>query len=288
MLERDIVKSLLEVEDLPTLPAVMNQILETVASETSSAQDLTAILECDHAISARILKLANSAFYGLRHKPDTIKRAVVVVGFEAVRMLALATSVFDSLSKRKQFALNPEDFWLHSLGSAKACQLLAKAVGGVESPDACFTAGLLHDMGKYILALALKEQYQTVVEEAQQSAKALHEVEQERLGATHAAVGMWMGGRWNLPELFKDVMGFQYLLQEYKGPLKTEVALAAVSSDLSRKAGFGDAGDCDPVDLGPQRLERVGFEEDQVNAVLDELAEYEHEARQFLEELRGT
>lgn len=288
MLEQDIVKKLLEVEDMPTLPAVMNRVLETIESETSSAQDLTAILECDHAISARILRLANSAFYGLRHRPDTIRRAVIVVGFEAVRMLALATSVFDTLSKRKQFALNPEDFWLHSLGAAKAAQLLAGQIRGIESTEACFTAGLLHDMGKYILALVLKEQYQGVVNAAKESKVALHEVEQRELGVTHAAVGMWVGNRWNLPGIVTDVMGYQLRLSEYKGEYRAEVALASVSSDLSRKAGFGDAGDCEGVELGAARFEAIGLDAKRNEEVLAELAEYRQEARQFLDELRDS
>ncbi|HNT36459.1 MAG TPA: HDOD domain-containing protein, partial [bacterium] len=156
MIDRQILVKLLHVQDLPTLPEVMAEILETIADEASSASDLTVLLEQDHAISARVLRLANSAFYGLRTRVDSIRRAVVVIGFDAVRHLALATTVFDALARRQQFALVPEDFWMHSLGAAKAAQIIAGRYCREASSDGCFTAGLLHDLGKYVLALVLK------------------------------------------------------------------------------------------------------------------------------------
>ena len=97
---------LIELHDLPTLPQIVSKLLEAVEDERSSADDVTALLETDHVISARVLRLANSAYYGLRHRVDSIRRAVVVLGFDAVCQLALATSVFKTFSSQRQFALD--------------------------------------------------------------------------------------------------------------------------------------------------------------------------------------
>ncbi|MCP4641829.1 MAG: HDOD domain-containing protein [bacterium] len=287
MINPEIVGRLLEVEDLPTLPAVMNRILATVENEASSAQDLTAILETDHAISARVLRLANSAFYGLRHRADSIRRAVVIIGFEAVRMLALATSVFDTLSGRSQFALDPEDFWLHSLGAAKATQLLATRMGGLESPEGCFTAGLLHDMGKYVLSLVQKEGYVWVVQSAEEREINLHELERDQFGVTHPEIGMWIANRWRFPKLIVDSIGFQHELGQYSGKYPSEVSLIALASDMARAAEFGNGGDFGKPSLRPTDrdlpLSVAGVEE-----ALEELAAFRSEARQFLDLLDAS
>lgn len=285
MLEKDFVRRLLKVEDLPTLPTVMTRILEVLEDEGSSAQDLTEILETDHAISARVLRLANSALYGLRHRADSIRRAVVVIGFDAVRMLALATSVFDTLSQQRQMALDPEEFWLHSLGAAKAAQTLAKKHGGVESVEGCFTAGLLHDMGKYILALTLKDQYRVIVEKAKSEKGLLCDAEHAMLGVTHTHVGAWVGQRWHFPQVIIDAIEHQRHPTEYEGPHRNEVLLVSLASDLSRAAGFGNAGDfANPV-IGSEHLRARGVEPEMYDEAMEQIREYQADARQFLETL---
>lgn len=282
MLEREIARKLLEIENLPTLPAVMMQLLETVESDTSSAEDLTAILERDFAISARILRLANSAFYGLRFKVDTIRRAVVVVGFEAVRMLALATSVFDTLVKRTQFAFDPEEFWLHSLGTAKAAQLLAQKMPVTTSTETCFTVGLLHDIGKYCLALALKLEYVRIVKKAKETECQLYEVERDALQTTHAMAGMWVAQKWRLPPVITDTIGYQHRGSQYVGDYRGELALVVLASEASRAAGFGNAGDYRPPNLRFNPAECPALDAEGIEKTIEELREYCGQARQFL------
>jgi HD-like signal output (HDOD) protein len=155
-------KKLEKNEDLPTLPVIMTKLIDAINDENSSASDLTKIMINDPAMSARVLKMANSAFYGLRFQVDNLKRAIVVLGFETVRMLALSTTILDLFGSRKQLAFEPEDFWLHSLGAAKSAQLLGTKIKTEIVRDTLFTAGLLHDIGKYVLALTLKDEYKSI------------------------------------------------------------------------------------------------------------------------------
>lgn len=120
MIDQQVLDQLLEVYDLPTLPVIMTRILDTLGDDRASASDLTELLRQDHALSARVLRLANSAYYGRREPVETLHRCVVVLGFNQVRNIALATSLFDTFAKRRQFAFDPGDFWMHSFGTAKA------------------------------------------------------------------------------------------------------------------------------------------------------------------------
>jgi len=286
MLNRDVARKLLAVEDLPTLPVVMTQLLDAVENDASNADDLTAILEKDLAISSRVLRLANSAFYGLRHKVDSLRRAVIVIGFDAVRMLALATSVFDAFSRQKQFAFDPEEFWMHSLGAAKAAQLLSKQVPGIASAEGCFTAGLLHDIGKYCLALALKEEYAAAVRRAQQEQTLLKICEQEMLGATHADIGAWLAEKWRLPEMISDGIRYHDQLQEYTGAYAVEVAIVSAANILSLEAGFGHAGDYGPLTIEDASVS-LKLDQAQLESIRESLGGYTDEARRFLGVLKA-
>jgi len=265
----------------------MGKILETVEDETSSAQDLTDLLEQDHAISARLLRLANSAFYGLRFPVDSIRRAVVVIGFDEVQQLALATSVFGALSSREQFALDPEDFWMHSLGTAKAAQMVAKDHLPVKSPGACFTAGLLHDIGKFVLALVLKDEYQEIVLEAKETNRALREVELKRLETTHGEVGQWIAGKWHLPKALPVVMANLHNAANYSGSNAGEVRVVALANDLSRAAEFGVAAEWTPPPLDEAFLAALEIPGETMSALVEELREFRDQTKVLLASLRA-
>ena len=282
MVDQRIVSGLLKIDDLPTLPQVISRIIDLTEDETSSAKDLTAILENDHAISARILRLANSPFYGLAHKVDSIGRAVVLLGFDAVRGLALATTVVEMFARRKQSVLTPEDFWMHSFGAAKAAQMLCAKHCQVASREGCFTIALLHDVGKYLFAIILGDQYLAIVSEAQEARRPLHQAERERLGTDHAELGAWLLDKWCFPEAFRDVIAHLYRRPEYSGPYTAELAVVALAGVLSQRAGFGDAGDWLDPEWDEELLEHLGLSVETVDAVLAEVEPYREETWRFL------
>ena len=282
MIETHVLSQLLNNRDLPTLPEVVSKVLEITGEETSSADDVARLLESDPVISARLLRAANSAFYSLRCQVGSVPRAVTVLGFDAVRGLALSTAVFDSLSRKRQFILNPEDFWMHSLGTAKAAHLLARKYCPSASKDGCFTAGLLHDIGKYILALALKNEYQRVVQTARVSNLALRDVEMEELRTNHAEVGGWIAEEWGFPPVLVEVIRNAICPQQYSGPYQAEVGVVALANGLSRLAGFGCAGDWDESPIKPDLMVSLGLTEEAVEDLVEELGQFRGETQQFL------
>lgn len=287
MIDPSFVAKLLKIHDLPTLPEVMSKVLEAVDNENSSASKLTTILECDHAISARILRLANSAFYGLRYHTDSIQRAIVVVGMEAVKALALATSVFDVFKGKRQFAIDPEDFWMHSLGTAKAAQILCEKHTHLKTCKICFTAGLLHDVGKYVLAIVLEERYAKVVKKAQESGRPLVELESQELNTTHAEVGAWVANHWGFPPVLQHVIEHHHDARLYKGADAAEVLVVSLANDIARVARFGSAGDWRDLSFDDEVFEYFGLDRAALDSLASELDDFREETCQFLELLKG-
>ena len=285
MIDREVVRRLLRVQDLPTLPEVMGEILDAVGDDESTAMDLTAILERDHAISARVLRMANSAFYGLRHEVNSIRHAVIVLGFDAVRLLALAMSVFDAFSHRGPFTIDPKDFWMHSLGAAKAAQLVSERCGWLNASHTCFTSGLLHDIGKYVLALAFKAEYQRVFEIAMHSQRPLEEVEAEQLHTTHAEVGAWIAERWLFPSVMIDVIGNLYRASVYSGPHRREVIAVALANDISCAASYGSAGQPMGQPVDEDLAAMLDLTADDVAGILQDLEQFREETLQFINAL---
>ena len=283
-----IISGLLTIQDLPTLPQVVGRIIATTEDDHASAQDLTHILETDHAISARILRLANSPYYGLSQEVESIRRAVVVLGFDAVRNLALATSVVDVFSQKSQIALTPEDFWMHSFGTAKASQILAESHCRVESPDGCFTSALIHDIGKYLLAIVLENEYLEIAVAAHGRRCDLRDLEIKKMGVDHAEVGSWILNKWHFPLVFTEVVGNLYNIDGYTGMHKRELALVSTANRLSIQAGFGNAGDWSKPSVDPHAMRILGLSSSAVEAVVARARRHRDETREFLEILDIT
>jgi len=232
-----------------------------------------------------VLRLGNSAFYGLRHKVNSIRHAVIVIGFDAVRLLALATSVFDAFSHRSSFSLDPRDFWMHSLGTGKAAQLISERCGWFGSEHTCFTSGLLHDIGKCILALAFKEDYQHVLETAASTQRSLREVEAEQLHTTHDEVGEWIAERWLFPAVMVDVIGNLYRTSVYTGPHKRQVIAVALANDISCAASYGFAGDRKGQPVRKDLASMLDLGSDDIAGIVEDLERFREETLQFMDVL---
>lgn len=177
----------------------MTQVIELVDNPNTTAAQLADFISRDQALTIKILKLANSAFYGFPQKIGTINLAIVVLGFESVKDLGLSASVVE-LFQGDQF--DPEfeigKFWEHSLAVAAGCKILAKGTN-INISGEIFVAGLLHDIGKLVLLRFLGEELKMAVEHARTKKIEFYKSELELLGFSHADVGGWLAEQWNLP-----------------------------------------------------------------------------------------
>jgi HD-like signal output (HDOD) protein len=187
------------VKEIPTLPAVMTHFFDLIDDPTTTAARLASFISYDQSFTIKILKLANSAFYGLSRKVGTVELALLILGFEEVRNLALTVVVVDTFKGEEFYQiLDVNEFWTHSIAVAAGCKVIAGA-RMLRSPGELFVAGLLHDVGTLVLARDASDDFKNVVEKIKQDKIPQHEAEMALLGFTHADVGWWLAKSWNLP-----------------------------------------------------------------------------------------
>lgn len=199
-----------KIKELPTLPTVVAQIMVTLDKPTSSARDLERLIANDQAIAARLLKLANSAFYGLPGKVNSLSRAITLLGFNTVRSLVLTIGV---VSKFRGRSGNPYfdrgKFWEHSLSVAVTSKLLAMTDPSLNA-DELHVAGLLHDMGKLAFDIAMTQEFHRAMALAKQSQMDCREAERTSLGISHDEAGALLGAKWQFPAFIKEAIAFHH------------------------------------------------------------------------------
>ena len=192
---------------LPPMPVVATRVMRELMSPETTADSLSNIIETDQALVTRILRIANSAFYGCARKVGSIRLAVVVLGFNTLKNLVIATSTKSLYQKQNE---TEQALWEHSLGVGIAAHVLAMALCPTSLGDA-FTTGLLHDIGKLILYTKDPDGYPDVLE-AQTRGISCHVSEQEKYGFTHADVGAVLADKWNLPKSLEAAVGRHHSL----------------------------------------------------------------------------
>ena len=204
-----------QLEDLPTLPAVAVRLLELTADDQSSLKEVVGLISSDPSMTARILQLVHRSDVGVRGEVSSVERAVVLLGFEAVRSAVLAVSVFQSfgsLSERRAAHFSRDEFWKHCVATACCAELLAVSTRGQEprgsagylEESEAFICGLLHDLGKIALETILPKSFSRVVEAADLLRGNIADVERTVVGLDHMVVGKRLAERWNLPSVVRD------------------------------------------------------------------------------------
>ena len=188
------------IKNLPTLPALQNQITEELRKDSPSLERVGKIISRDIGLTAKILQLVNSAFFGLAQPISSPAEAAVYLGLNTIRSLALSAGIFSQYDQKicRDFSL--DTLARHSWQVGEIARRIAQAERqDIKICDQCFLAGLLHDVGQLILAFGLPEEYPLVMARANKEALPLWQVEQEFFGATHADVGAYLLALWGLP-----------------------------------------------------------------------------------------
>lgn len=217
-----------KIKELPPLPLAVRKLVAIMEDQNSSANDVTQILSSDQALASKVLKLANSSFYGLSGEVSTISRAVVILGFAAVRNLATGLGLVKLLGKPSTEGIQ-RDFWNHAITAAAAAFVAAEQTDYLV-PEEAFIGGLLHDLGQLLLVLAVPEQYKEVVALGPDN---MSDNEQRIIGLNHNRAGQKLLNHWKLPKPLCDTARFHHNPKIFTGkddPLVSMVALADVLS----------------------------------------------------------
>lgn len=200
MSEQITIQQLIEkTTDLPTFSTVALKVMREVERPDASSFAIARTLAQDAALSARVLRLANSAYYGLSRQVTSLTDAIVILGMRCVKNLCLVAATYPWLSRPLNgYALEPRALWIHSHGTALGAQAIAQRTRLVRD-DAAFTAGLLHDIGKIALNAWLEHKTTAIVKIAEAQHWSFVEAERHILGFDHCQVGAFLAERWNLP-----------------------------------------------------------------------------------------
>ncbi|MDR2611417.1 MAG: HDOD domain-containing protein [Deltaproteobacteria bacterium] len=256
-------KEVRRIKNLPTVPGIVAKISRIVENPETSVAEVGRLIAQDQVLSAKVLRMANSAFFGMSRKISSISQALVILGFEVVKGLVLTSSVFDMIQK------SMAGLWEHSIGCAAASGVIAAHLGRDDAEE-ILVAGLLHDLGKVVLALNLPEEMRRVRERVAADDIRFYEAEGLVLDFDHAEIGQWLAEHWNLPESLAEPMRLHH--RPEKAVLKPEwTAIVHVADIIVRAKGFGHAGDDIVPPLSPRAWEILGLRKTDFLPILEKL-----------------
>jgi putative nucleotidyltransferase with HDIG domain len=247
---------------LPTLPTVITQLIGLIDNPRTSAKEVAQLISTDQALTAKILKLANSAFYGFPREIATVDLAVVVLGFETVKSLGLSVSVLERFASGRDddHLFDRQKFWQHSIACGVGARLLAQKLR-YRVPGEAFAAGILHDIGKLILCQYFPEEFSRVLEMAHEEHIYIGHAEEQILGVTHAEVGSWLVEKWNLPRQLVDSVTYHHAPRRLKRNAELP-SLIHLADYLCRREKIGDGGGDRRPPVDPAALRAFGMHEE--------------------------
>ena len=259
--------------DLPTIPEAAIAVMREVDNPEASAASVANHISRDQSLSAKVLRLSNSSYYGLAGQVTDLRDAVVVLGMRSVRNLAVVAATYPWMAKPfTGYRLSPEDMWAHSVGVGVAGKMLAKKTKKA-CPESTFVAGLLHNIGKTALSIWLENKLESMMKLAQATDQTFDAVERKILGYDHQEVGAYLGERWNLPETFVTAMRYHHHPNDIADPV---VDCIHIADYITMSMGFGLGGDGLRYELAPEALDRLGIKTEELDEIMASyLSDYE-------------
>ena len=259
----------IDVGSVPVLPELADHVIRMALEDDVSVAKFAGLIEKDQALTARILSLANSTYYKRSRSIYTVRDAVVVIGFESVRTVALGVSVLGMFPSAKDTGLDYKDFWRHCM----ACALYAEAMMESVSPtlaSKAFCAGLLHDIGKLVLDHSMPDDYGRVLLVAREGTKPLNEIEQEIMGTSHTEVGRDVLAYWKLPQVYEESVWCHHAPIKVVDDEQYRISgVVHIANILAHMTCVGTSGNNFPQRISNPLLKRFGLDP----GILDDLME---------------
>lgn len=241
--------------NLPTLPTLAAGLLDLVDHPKTSAQSLSQYISQDQVLTARLLKMSNSAYYGQGREITSVHQAVILLGFDMVREISLGVSVLNAFKSAQGLdGFDISSFWDHCSAVALVARKIAKGWIPHMASEA-FTAGLLHDIGKVVLIQYLPDEFARCLVVAKTEQRNLFEVEREIFGTDHGQIGSWLAQKWKLPHALHEVMEFHHEVNRSSMEHRDLVAVVQLADVLCRLLKAGNGGNPAPPVLSVELQE---------------------------------
>lgn len=260
-----------QVGEIATLPEVTVKIIHIVENPKSTARDLHEVIKNDPALAARILKVVNSAFYGLPGQIASVDRAIVLLGLSAVKNIAIAASMtrlFQGGTAIEGF--NPVEVWRHSIAVGVASRMLTAAQGR-PSVEESFLAGLIHDLGLLVERQVYPRKLAEVLTRAKTGEASWSALETEIIGADHQAFGMALAGKWRFPRSLCTAIGYHHAPQGLAADSRELPTLVYIADTLACRAGIGFSMTAAGQQIDDAMLKVVNINQAQIDKIVEEL-----------------
>lgn len=268
--------------DLPTLPVIVNAILKAAADPNTSTEDLAKVIENDQSITNKLLKLANSVYYGQRTRVDTIKRSITVIGFDEVIGITLGMNVLSSFAdKSSGLPLDMKALWIHSIGCATAAKEIATRTNRAIAKK-IFIPGLLHDMGKVIFSIYFRDEYKKVRESAMEERTTLYKTEPAIFNMNHAILSGLLMKRWQFPDNILYPCRFHHNPDACPTEYRHHALIINMADYLCHKAHIGHSGNPVPVAV-VNAAQKTGLNHSALRLIVEMLRKKEDEIKEFFE-----
>lgn len=257
---------LLAIRDLPTFPTTALEVMRLASDSDSSAVELAKIISRDPPLATKILRVANSPYYGFQKKISTIEWAIVALGFETLRETILSLTLIDLFKGSIMKDFDPRKFWKHAVDTASAARTIAREVK-YRIPGEAYAAGLLHDVGTLVLYRYFDEDFEEINRLVNEENMHLSQAEVVVTGTTHADIGAWLASRWSFPSYLVEAIQFHH------APAFAEVnpELTAIVHAASQIASFSGYSCADlPIKIDPVATRLIGL--DRLSAPIGVLA----------------
>lgn len=258
--------------EIATLPEVTMRIIEVVQDPRTTAHDLHKIVSNDPALSARVLRVVNSAFYGLPGQIGSIDRAIMLLGLNAVKNIAIAASLTKMFSQQVPCDdFSGEDLWTHSAAVGAANKLITTAIG-LALPDEAFLAGLIHDLGLVALLQCYNGKIPKIVDAVRAGVTFLT-AEENIIGADHQEIGMALAAKWKFPRSFQYVAGYHHNPLELAKENRLLTIVTHISDILCANSQLGLTITVETKEVAPELMEEIGLTAKSIAEIQSNIAE---------------
>ncbi len=279
------------IDRMPSLSTTVTKVLEVCNHPNASANDLNRVISLDPVLTGQVLKLINSAYYSLPNQISSLTRAIIMLGLNTVKNLALSTAVLGTMGRQDSFQSMPmDDFWTHSI----CVGVMAKALATrkkipVMLREEFFVAGLLHDLGKVPLNNCFDQEYQQAMSLATLEQGPLSRAEAMMLGMDHGHVGKLIAEKWQLSESLIDLLQHHHAPEQADEKNRDLVSIVALSNMFANMFDIGSAGDKYPdTSQLDDLLEQVGVSWHEVSGLHATVQSEIEKAQIFLQVARET